>query len=44
MKLDLNLFYATAKPGSYDYSDTATLRAQLFPLTFCIVHEYFELF
>eukprot|EP00347_Sterkiella_histriomuscorum_P005379 403356837 len=43
-KTEINLLYCTAKPGSYDLNSVCALRNQIFPLTFCIINEYFDLF
>lgn len=43
-QLDTNLFYSTCKPGSYDFSDTCQLRNQIFPITYTIINEYFDMF
>ncbi|CDW89477.1 UNKNOWN [Stylonychia lemnae] len=44
LRSEINLFYSTAKPGSYDHSDTCPLKNQIFPLTYTIVNEYFDMF
>lgn len=44
MRMEMNLFYATAKPGSYEFSDTCPLRHQLFPLLHPLLSEHFDLF
>ena len=43
-KLEINLFYCSAKPGSYQYSDTESLKSQIFPLAYSIMSENFDMF
>ena len=43
-QMDMNLFYSTVKPGAYDFNDVCTLKQQIFPLTYTIINEYYEIF
>ena len=43
-KMDINLFYATVKPGAYDFNDICILKQQIFPVTYTIINEYYEIF
>lgn len=41
--MDINLFYASCKPGSYEFNDICTLKQQIFPITYTVINEFYEI-